>query len=88
MGIFTAPLSDGTSVIIGAIGFLMMIAGIILGLMGWITYSTAKREYNLYFDMRDQIDNPDVMQRMSNMKRGKIMLIVGVVFIVVSLFLN
>lgn len=88
MGIFSLPFTEGTNPLIGGIGFAMMLFGFILMLAGFVIYSRAKKEWNLYYDKRDQVDNPDVIKRNADLKKGKIMLIVGVILVVVSLFLN
>lgn len=88
MGIFSMPFSEGTNPLVGAIGLLLMVIGFVLMLVGWVTYSRAKHEYDLYFDMRNQIEHPDVIRRNKQMKNGKIMLVASVGLIVLSLFLN
>lgn len=72
----------------GFIGFALLIAGVVLVLSGIVIYSKAKREWNLYYDQRDQVDNPDVKRRSRDKKKGIILLVVGLVMFVASLFIN
>lgn len=73
---------------VGFVGFVALLAGITLILCGIVVYSKAKREWNLYYNMRDQVDNPDVQRRMKDKKKGKIFLIVGILLVAVSLLIN
>ena len=76
------------------IGFMLFLAGIIVGLA---TYLTAKHNFNIFFDARDvrmtyeeQIMPDDEKARLNNeklakdKKKGKIIIIIGVVLVIAS----
>ena len=78
------------------IGFMLFLAGIVVIIVGLATYLTAKHNFNIFFDARDvrmtyeeQI-MPDDKARLNNeklakdKKKGKIIIIVGVVLVIAS----
>ena len=79
------------------IGFMLFLAGIFLIIVGLATYLTAKHNFNIFFDARDvrmtydeQIMPDDEKARLNNeklakdKKKGKIIIIVGVVLVIAS----
>ena len=79
------------------IGFMLFIAGIVVIIVGLATYLTAKHNFNIFFDARDvrityeeQIMPDDEKARLNNeklakdKKRGKIIIIIGVVLVIAS----
>lgn len=89
MVLLSLPFSAASeNPMVGFVGFVLLLAGIALILCGIVVYSKAKREWNLYYDMRDQVDNPDVQRRMKDKKKGMIFLIVGIILVAGSLLIN
>lgn len=79
------------------IGFMLFLAGIVVIIVGLATYLTAKHNFNIFFDARDvrityeeQIMPDDEKARLNNeklakdKKRGKIIIIIGVVLVIAS----
>ena len=81
------------------IGFMLFLAGLVVIIVGLATYLTAKHNFNIFFDARDvrmtyeeQIMPDDEKARLNNeklakdKKRGKIVIIIGIVLAVSSFF--
>ena len=79
------------------VGFMLFLAGIVVIIVGLATYLTAKHNFNIFFDERDvrmtyeeQIMPDDEKARLNNeklakdKKKGKIIIIVGVVLVIAS----
>ena len=79
------------------IGFMLFLAGIVVIIVGLATYLTAKHNFNIFFDARDvrityeeQIMPDDEKARLNNeklakdKKRGKIIIIIGIVLAIAS----
>ncbi|MFQ7395608.1 MAG: DUF3899 domain-containing protein [Lachnospira eligens] len=79
------------------IGFMLFLAGIVVIIVGLATYLTAKHNFNIFFDARDvrityeeQIMPDDEKARLNNeklakdKKKGKIIIIIGVVLVIAS----
>ena len=78
-------------------GFMLFLAGIVVIIVGLATYLTAKHNFNIFFDARDvrmtyeeQIMPDDEKARLNNeklakdKKKGKIIIIIGVVLVIAS----
>ena len=79
------------------IGFMLFLAGIVVIIVGLATYLTAKHNFNIFSDARDvrityeeQIMPDDGRARLNNeklakdKKKGKIIIIIGVVLVIAS----
>ena len=79
------------------LGFMLFLAGIVVIIVGLATYLTAKHNFNIFFDARDvrmtydeQIMPDDEKARLNNeklakdKKRGKIIIIIGIVLAIAS----
>ena len=74
--------------LIGFIGFALMLAGFFFLGVGLVIYITNKREWNLYFSELERTDLPKVQKRINDKKKSIIYIIIGVVAIVASFFIN
>ena len=62
--------------------FMAVLAGLVVLIVGAAKYSTAKRNWNIFYDRRDQVEtDKDKLQK--DLKTGKIMMIVGVIMMIV-----
>ncbi len=79
------------------IGFMLFLAGIVVIIVGLAAYLTAKHNFNIFFDARDvrmtyeeQIMPDDEKARLNNeklakdKKKGKIIILIGVVLVIAS----
>ena len=89
--------SDAGTSYLPFIGFMLFLAGIVVIIVGLATYLTAKHNFNIFFDARDvrmtyeeQIMPDDEKARLNNeklakdKKKGKIIIIIGVVLVIAS----
>ena len=67
-------------------GFMMFLIGLVVVIVGAATYFTAKNNFNIFYDMRDDDEKArrDNEKLKKDKKRGQIVMIVGAVLIVVS----
>ena len=59
------------------IGFMMFVVGAVVAFMGFSKYITAKKNFNLFYDLRDSVKNK---------KTGIIMIAAGIIVLIVSFF--
>lgn len=62
--------------------FMGSLAGIVILIVGAAKYSTAKRNWNIFYDRRDQVETDEEKLR-KGLKSGKIMMIIGVIMMIV-----
>lgn len=65
------------------LGFMSFLAGLVVMIVGATYYFSAKHQFNLFFDERDKKDVTD-KKNIKDMKKGKILMIVGGVLMVLS----
>ena len=68
------------------IGFMCFLLGIVIIFVGYVKQSTAKKQWNLFYDQRDRKDFTEE-KYVKERKAGKIIMVIGVVLLVVSFFL-
>jgi len=86
--------------IVPFLGFMLFLIGLVVVIVGAATYLTAKHNFNIFYDQRDvkityqeQQMTDDEKARIANeklekdKKRGKIVIIVGVVMMIGSFFI-
>ena len=61
------------------IGFMMFVVGAVVAFMGFSKYITAKKNFNLFYDLRDSVNE-------KNKKTGIIMIAAGIIVLIVSFF--
>ena len=77
------------------IGFMLFLAGIVVIIVGLATYLTAKHNFNIFFDARDvrMTYDEQIMPEKARLnneklakdkKKGKIIIIIGVVLVIAS----
>ena len=79
--------SEGGS-ILPFLGFMCSLFAIVFLGIGVVRYFSAKSRFNMYFDLRDQVqDAPSEEKYAKEMKAGKIAIIVGAILMVLSFVL-
>ena len=86
--------------IVPFLGFMLFLIGLVVVIVGTATYLTAKHNFNIFYDQRDvkityqeQQMTDDEKARVANeklekdKKRGRIVIIVGVVMMIGSFFI-
>ena len=66
------------------IGFMLFLAGIVVIIVGLATYLTAKHNFNIFFDARDEKARLNNEKLAKDKKKGKIIIIIGVVLVIAS----
>ena len=64
------------------IGFMMFVVGAVVAFMGFSKYITAKKNFNLFYDLRDSVKATNE----KNKKTGIIMIAAGIIVLIVSFF--
>ena len=67
------------------IGFMMFVVGAVVAFMGFSKYITAKKNFNLFYDLRDSV-KVDKATNEKNKKTGIIMIAAGIIVLIVSFF--
>ena len=67
------------------IGFMMFVVGAVVAFMGFSKYISAKKNFNLFYDLRDSV-KVDKATNEKNKKTGIIMIAAGIIVLIVSFF--
>ena len=65
---------------------MCFLLGIVIIFVGYVKQSTAKKQWNLFYDQRDRKDFTEE-KYVKERKAGKIIMVIGVVLLVASFFL-
>lgn len=88
MGNFTLAEEISENPIVGFIGFVLLLAGFLLLVSGLVIFITNKKEWEMYYNLRDQKELPDVAKRIRDRKKSIALMIIGGICVLVSLFMN